>query len=231
MSKTGIDLFTTLAANCRTFQYETSTYTVLTTDDYIKGNGTFTATLPPLSSYVGTTNSKPMVFFENVSTAANGYVLTVAPGTGNTIGGRTSISLNPGEKICIAASETDTDWTIAYPSPLAAGIRNNIVLVATTNDTTAINVIDAAGCPVAGQIVSVVSYAQNATAANILVKNANGTVCTIAKGTSAGGAVSATDLTTPTMAVGDLLTVESSVTNGTSRVEIVISTQTLTVNG
>ena len=228
MSKTGIDLFTTLAANVRNMVQKAATYTALITDEYIKGNATFTCTLPVISTFVGTTASRKLFFFENVSTAANGYVFTIAAGSGNTIVGRASIALQVGEKLIIACSETDTDWEVIYPSPMAPGIRNNFVLIATTSDTTAINVIDASGCPVAGIITSVVSYAQNATAANILVKNTNGTVCTIAKGTSAGGAVSATDLTTPTMAIGDLLTVESSATNGTSRVEIVISTQTLT---
>jgi hypothetical protein len=228
MSKTGIDLFTTLAANVRNMVQKAATYTVLVTDEYVKGNATFTATLPVISLFVGTTSSRKLLFFENVSTAANGYIFTIAAGSGNKVGGRSSIALQPGEKLVIACSETDTDWEIIWPSPMAPGIRNLFTLVATTSDTTAVNVIDASGCPVAGQIVSIVSYAQNATAANILVKNTNGTVSTIAKGTSAGAAVSATDLSAPTMAVGDLLTIESSVTNGTSRVEIVISTQTLT---
>ncbi|HEY6019181.1 MAG TPA: hypothetical protein VIY48_04555 [Candidatus Paceibacterota bacterium] len=231
MGKTGIDLFTSLAANVRSITTQTTTYTVLSTDEYVKGNGTFTATLPVISTLIGTTFSKKLYFLENISSAANAYILTVSAGSGNTIGGRSTITLQPGEKMAISATETDTDWEILFPSPMPPAVRNNFVVVATTSDTTAVNAIDASGCPVVGQIVSVVSYAQNATAANILVKNANGTVCTIAKGTAAGGAVSATDLSAPTMAVGDLLTVESSATNGTSRVEIVISTQTLTANG
>lgn len=228
MSKTGIDLFTKLGGNARTFTTYTANATVAAADEYVKGNATCTLTLPVISTFIGTTQSKKLYFFENVSTAANGYVLTIAAGSANTVGNRSTITLNPGEKLVISTSETDTDWNIVWPNPVPVGIRNYVTLMATTSDTTAVNVVDASGCPVVGQIVSVVSYAQNATAANILVKNANGTVCTIAKGTSAGGAVSATDLSSPTMAVGDLLTVESSATNGTSRVEIVISCQEMT---
>jgi hypothetical protein len=231
MSKTGISLFSALTAHFRSTARKTATYTVLATDERIQANGTFTSTLPVISTFVGSTASKKLYSFENVSNYTNNYQATIAAGTGNTIGGRANIVLKPGEKMVISTTETDTDWEILYPSPLAPGIRNFVTLVAETSDTTAINVIDASGCPVVGTIVSVVSYALNATAANILVKNTNGTVCTIAKGTSAGAAVSATDLTTPTMAVGDLLTVESSATNGTSRVEIVLSTQQMIASG
>ncbi len=228
MPKTGISLFSSLAAHFRAVVRKAAAYTVLATDEKIEINGTYTMTLPVLSTMQGTTMSKKLYWFKNVHATS---LATIAAGTGNTLGGRTSIGLKPGESLIISAYNTATNWDILWPSPMAPGIRNFVTLIAETNDTTAVNVIDATGCPVVGQIVSVVSYALNATAANILVKNTNGTVCTIAKGTSAGGAVSATDLTTPQMAVGDLLTAESSATNGTSRVEIIISCQTLTVDG
>ena len=231
MSKTGIDLFTSLARNVRTAVRKAAAYTVLATDELVQVNGTYTMTLPVISTLIGTTASKKVLFFENVSSAANGYVATIAAGSGNTVGGRASITLYPGEKLAISTTETDTDWEILYPSPMPPAVRNFVTFVRETSGTDAQNVVDASGCPVAGQIVSVISYALNGTAANILVKNANTTVCTIAKGTSAGAGVSATDLTQPTMAVGDLLTVESSATDGTSRVHIVISTQQMTANG
>lgn len=227
MSKTGIDLFTQMTANVRAVANPTTTYTVLATDELINGNGTFTATLPVISTFQGTNQSRKMYFFKNISTAANGYTLTVAAGTGNTIDGRATWTLKPGEVLVLSASETDTAWTVVYPNPVPAGLRNYITVVATTNDTTAVNVFGAAGCPFAGEIVSIVSLAQNATAGNILTKNANGTVSTIAKGTSAGAAVSATDLSAPTMAKGDTLTIESSATDGTSRVLLTLSTQQL----
>lgn len=226
--KSGITLFSTLAANVRDIKTKTSAYTLTKDDEHIKVNATATITLPVCTTLQGTTASKKVYLLENVSNTTNNYIATIAAGSGNTIGGRSTIALRVGEKIVISATETDTDWTINDPAPLAPGIRNVVTLVAETNDTAAVNLVDASGCPVAGVIVSAVSYAKNATDANILVKNTNGTVCTIAKGTTAGAAVSATDLSAPTVAVGDLLTVESSVTNGTSRVVVLLSTLQMT---
>lgn len=227
MSKTGIDLFTQLTANVKNVAYKTTTYTVLLTDEYVQGNGTFTATLPVISTMIGTNTSKKVLFFKNMSTAANGYTLTIAAGTGNTIDSRSTWTLKAGEVLVLSATATDTAWKVDYPNPVPAGLRNYVTAVVTTNDTTAVNVFGASGAPFAGDIVSIVSLAQNGTAANILTKNANGTVSTIAKGTTAGAAVSATDLSAPTVAKGDLVTVESSATDGTSRVEIIFSTQNL----
>ncbi len=224
MSKSGISLFSTLTQNFRVMATKVAAYTVTLLDEMININGAYTMTLPVISTMQGTNTSNKVLGFKNVHATAVG---TVTAGTGNTIGGRASISLQPGESLVISTNEAATDWEIVFPSPMAAGLRNNIVLVADTSDTTAVNVIDATGCPVVGKIVSVTSHSQNATEANILVKNTNGTVCTIAKGTAAGASVSATTLVTPQMAVGDLLTVESSVTNGTSRVVIVLSTQSM----
>jgi hypothetical protein len=228
MPKTGISLFSTLAQNFRKVTRKAAAYTVLLTDEKVETNGTVTMTLPVLSTMIGTTTGEKLYFFTNVHATLVG---TIAAGAGNTIGGRASIALQPGESLIIGGMGADTDWEILWPSPMPAGLRNNVILVASTSGTTPINVIDATGCPVVGVIVSVKSCALDATAANILVKNTNGTICTIAKGTTAGGVVSATTLTTPHMAVGNLLTVESSATNGDSRVEIVLSTQGLTVSG
>lgn len=231
MSKTGIDLFTSLVANVRSMITKAVAYTVLVTDEYIKVNATVTMTLPVLSTLIGTTASRKLYFFENISSAANGYLATIAAGSGNTIGGRASIALRVGEKLIITAGETDTDWEIIFPSPMAPGIRNIVTLVATTSGTTAQNVIDATGCPIVGEVVDIVAEAQDTFAGNILIKNTNGTIATIAKSTTAGLPVCATTLTTPSMAPGDLLTVESDSTNGNARVRIYLSVQTLTVNG
>lgn len=228
MPKTGISLFTALAQHFRKVVRKAAAYTVLFTDEKVEINGAYTMTLPVLSTGIGTTMGERMLFFKNVHATAVGIV---AAGSGNTIGGRASISLQPNEVVIIGAMCCDTDWEILYPAPMAAGVRNIINLVAETSGTTPINVIDATGCPVVGTIVSIVSNALDATAGNILIKNTNGTVSTIAKGTAAGVPVSATTLTTPQMAVGDLLTVESSATNGNSRVHIFLSTQQMTVNG
>jgi hypothetical protein len=231
MSKTGIDLFTSLVANVRAMITKAVAYTVLVADEYIKVNATVTMTLPVLSTLIGTTASRKLYFFENISTAANGYLATIAAGSGNTIGGRASIALRVGEKLIVAASETDTDWEILWPAPMAPAIRNVVTIVATTSGTTVINAIDASGCPIVGEIVDIQTEAQDTFAGNIAVKNTNGTIATIAKSATAGLSVSATALTTPSMAKGDLLTIESDSTNGNARVRIYLSVQTLTVDG
>jgi hypothetical protein len=231
MSKTGIDLFSRLVANVRAYVTKTAGYTVALTDEYVKVNATVTMTLPVLSTLVGTTSSRKLYFFENVSSAANGYVATIAAGSGNTIASRASVALRVGEKLIIAAGETDTDWEILWPSPLAPAIRNIVCLVATTDGTTAKHFVDASGCPVVGEIVDIVATAQDTFAGNILIKNTNGTIATIAKSTTAGVPIGAAALTTPSMASGDLLTVESDSTNGNCRVRVYLSTQTLTANG
>ena len=228
MGKTGISLFTSLIENIRAIVRKAAAYTVLLSDEKVEINGAYTMTLPVISTMQGTTTSSKTLFFENVNATSVG---TVAPGSGNTIGGRASIDLRPGEKLVIAASETDTDWEILWPSPLPAGLRNIICLIATTDGTTPQNLVDADGCPVVGEVVDIVTTAQDTNAGNIVVKNATDTIATIAKSTTAGALVGATTLTTPQMAVGDLLTVESSTTNGNARVRVYLSTQTLTVNG
>ena len=228
MSKTGISLFTNLATNFRAVVRKAAAYTVLLADEKVEINGAYTMTLFVISTMVGTNTSKKLLMFKNVHATAVG---TVAAGTGNTIGGRASIGLKPGESLIISASETDTDWEILWPSPLPAGLRNIITLVATTSGTTAQHLIDADGCPVVGEVVDIIATAQDTFAGNIAIKNTNGTIATIAKSTTAGLPVGATTLTTPQMAVDDLLTVESDSTNGNARVRVYLSVQTLTVDG
>ena len=231
MSKTGISLFSAHTAHFRTEVRKAATYTVLATDERVQMNATFTATLPVISTFVGSTNSKKVYSFENVSTAANNFIATVAAGTGNTIGGRASIELRVGEKLVIDCTETETDWAIIWPNPIPAGIRNLITLTATTSGTAVQNLVDASGSAVVGVIVGIQTDAQDTFAGDIVVKNTNGTVATIAKSTTAGLSVSAVALTTPTLALGDLLTVESSTTNGNARVFVTVSTQQLTAIG
>ena len=228
MPKSGISLFAELAAHFRTVVRKAAAYTVLATDEKIEINGTYTATLPVLSTMQGTTTSKKLYWCKNIGTTTNA---TFAAGSGNTIGGRASWVLHPGESLIIAAYNTATDWEILWPSPIPAGLRNIITLIATTSGTTAQNLVDSTGCPVVGEVVDIVATAQDTFAGNIVIKNATNTIATIAKSTTAGLPVGATTLTTPQMAVDDLLTVESDSTNGNARVRVYLSTQTITVNG
>jgi hypothetical protein len=224
----GLRDFLSQSYNFRTVVTKAANYTVTLSDEWVKVNGTYTMTLPVISTMKGTLTSKKSFKFSNVGTTTKA---TITAGTGNTIGGRASIVLHPGESIIIEANEAATSWDICSPTPLAPGIRNIVTLIATTSGTTAQNVIDASGCPVVGEIVDIVTEAQDTLAGNIIIKNANGTIATVAKSTTEGLLVAATTLTTPSMAVGDLLTVESSTTNGNARVRIYLSTQTLTSNG
>lgn len=225
MPKTGISLFANLAQNFRKVTRKAAAYTVLLSDEKVETNGTVTMTLPVLSTAIGTTTGEKMYFFTNVHATLVG---TVAAGTGNTVGGRASIALQPGESLIIGGYGADTDWEILWPSPLAPGLRNVVVLNATTNGTTPVNVIDANGATLTGVIVDVIITSLDVTAGNILVKIGANTVVTIAKGTAAGVLVGSGTLSTPAMKPGDVLTVESS-TAGNARVNIYVSTQTLTM--
>src|SRR5262245_56986983 len=59
-------------------------------------------------------------------------------------------------------------------------------VVTSTNATTPVDVFSSAGAPCAIRVTSVVSVAKDTTAGNITLAQAGNTVCTIAKGTTAG---------------------------------------------
>ena len=89
-----------------------------------------------------------------------------------------------------------------------------------TNGTTAVSVFGASGLDVAVTITGVFLVSLDTTAGNITVENpAATTVCTIAKGTTAGALVGATTLSDTTVAAGTNLVVDSSST-GNARVFI-----------
>ena len=164
MPKSGMSLFSQLAQNFRTVTRKAAAYTVTLADEKIEINGAYTMTLPVLSTFIGTTTGEKLYFFKNVHATAVG---TIAAGSGNTVGGRASITIQPGEVAIVGAFGSGTDWEILWPSPTPAGLRNNVVLVAETSGTTPVNVIDATGCPVVGVVTSIKSCALDANAANI----------------------------------------------------------------
>lgn len=227
--KTGIGLFSQLTQNFKAVVTKAAAYSVLIADELVNINGTYTMTLYDIAvTLAGSNYSEKLIGFKNVHATAVG---TVAAATGNTIGGRASIALQPGESILIKGKIGSTDWEIVSPSPMPAGVRNIIPLVVVTNGTTPVNVVDASGCPVTGLIVNVQTCSQDASAGNVTVTNANGTVTTIAKGTYVGTLVGVTGtMTTPQMTAGDPLTVVCDGT-GNARVTIMLSTQQLTING
>jgi hypothetical protein len=91
------------------------------------------------------------------------------------------------------------------------GLKHNVHTVAVnTNGTAAVNVIDAAGAPCAITIKAVQVTALDTTAGNITVQQGANTVCTIAKGTTAGVITGASSLSHTAYAKGDVFTVKSS---------------------
>ena len=71
---------------------------------------------------------------------------------------------------------------------------NSHTIAVDTNGTTAVNVIDANGAPCAITIKAVRVIALDTTAGNITVQQAANTVCTVAKGTTAGVVTGASSL-------------------------------------
>ncbi len=82
--------------------------------------------------------------------------------------------------------------------------------VADTNGTTNVNVFGTGGAPFPMTIVGVLLISKDTTAGNITVLQRTNTVCTIAKGTTAGALVGATSLANTIYAPGDACQVDSS---------------------
>lgn len=81
-----------------------------------------------------------------------------------------------------------------------------------TNGTTNVDVFDSAGAPFPLTITAVYLISKDTTAGNITVLQGANTVCTIAKGTTAGAMVGATSLANTVYAMGDVFQVDSSST-------------------
>lgn len=92
-----------------------------------------------------------------------------------------------------------------------------------TNGTTNVNVFSASGAPFAFTITGVFLISKDTTAGNITVLQGSNTVCTIAKGTTAGVMVGATSLSNTVYAVGDACQVDSD-SAGNATVFIVFKT-------
>lgn len=89
--------------------------------------------------------------------------------------------------------------------------NDEAIVVANTNGTTAVSVFGSAGLPFAITITGVYLVSQDTTAGNITVEApASTTVCTIAKGTTAGAMVGATTLSNTSVAADTNVVVDSS---------------------
>lgn len=217
----GISNFAGETFNFNAVLVKAANYTVLLADEQINTNGAYTMTLPVISTMKGTYQSQKAYKFTNIHATATA---TISAGTGNTINGRASIALRAGESLIIKAGECDTAWTICDPYPIPVGIRNLVLLHASTNGTTPVNLIDASGSTVVGMIVDIDICNCDATAGNIITKVGNTAVSTVAKGTTANWRAGATTIDAHKIAVGDTLTVESSST-GNALVKVLVATQ------
>lgn len=81
-----------------------------------------------------------------------------------------------------------------------------------TNGTTNVDVFGTAGAPFDFTVTGVFLISKDTTAGNITVLQAANTVCTIAKGTTAGAMVGATSLANTAYTKGDVCQVDSSTT-------------------
>ncbi len=224
--------FTSIIQNVRQIASKAANYTLVAIDELVQltGSSAATFTLPGIDSLIGTTQGGHKAFFIANKSTAN---LTVAPGTrgdtgaAQTIGGRAQVILPPGFAIAVHADQSGTNFAIDDPNPIPVMRTNTVTLVATTNGTTAVNLVDSSGSPVNGEILAVVAVSQDTNAANITVTNGTETVCTIAKSTTAGVPIGDAGLTYANVASGAALTIASSATNGNAKVIVNMAVETL----
>lgn len=215
--------------NFRNAVVKSAAYTAAASDDYLKVSGTTTITLPVISSTFDQSLTKDKVYkIENSGTA----VVTVAAGSGNTIDGGSSYTLNlNGDYVIITIDATRTNWRLVYPDPLLTGsvsLKDDtitgvklvtssmyMVVAKATSGTTAQNVFGSGGAPHALTVTSVAAIAKDINAGNMILKIGANTVASFAKSTTAG-VVTGEDgaLVSNTAVAGDVVTVESSTTNG-----------------
>jgi hypothetical protein len=208
--------------------YKTGTYTITLADSLVNGSGTFTFTLPAIS----TINAQPAgaKTYKIVNTGTG--IITVASVTGETIGGDASRTINAqNEFIIITANSVDTDWKVTYPAPLneainikdssitgaklTGGERREVVCVE-TNGTTPVHIHTSAGADFDLTITGVFVGALDTTAGNIIVKNGTATVASVAKGTSTGVLTVEEAIANTSQSAGDAFTVESSTAGNAS---------------
>lgn len=203
--------------NYRNVVTKTTTYTVLATDELVKLNptSTFTATLPALNSFQGTTTAKKVYRFDNVGTT----YATIAPGTdsvtnvANTIGGKSTYVIKPNETVVLTGQNGATNWTIASPVPQPAGVRMTWRQWVTTGSGTVVNVFDADGAPANLTVtgVTVTKVTASATPSVIYVRAGtsgaadSALIASITPGSVAGAVVGAVVLTNTSVAKGAVI--------------------------
>ena len=222
--------------NPRVIQTKTAAYTVLMSDDEVKMNGEYTATLPAISTMAANSVGGKCVKIKNIGSST----VTISCNSADTIedgssAGATSIYLyNGNDYVILEADLPAKQWKVKYPSPAfdaskyvkddsISGIKMNDgahyhAISVNTNGTTAVNIFSSAGAPCALTITGVIAVAKDTVASNISITNGTSTVCSFAKSATAG-AVTGEDgaLTYYAVTATDTLTVVSSGT-GEARV-------------
>lgn len=225
----GLSDFQTYEFNPRIITSKAAAYTVLTTDEWLIMTGATARifTLPGLDALASITTKFKAYKFTNDGTAN----LTIDGGTNGTtsgdqtIGGKTILTVRPGLSVILRGKPNATDWEIVFPTPFPKALEQTVMLVGTTSGTVAVNLVDADGAPCNMTILTVVAVAQDTNAGNITVVNGTDTVVTIAKSATAGLPVGEAALTYPKVTKGNILTVESSTTNGNAKVIVIAAGQ------
>ena len=108
--------FRTMGFNVQKAVTKTTTYTALVTDSYIKANATsagFTITLPAVSD----ATAGGTIQYKILKTDSSTNVVTVAAGSGDTIGGEASRAILSQNAYMIIHSGPGRDWTVDYETP------------------------------------------------------------------------------------------------------------------
>jgi hypothetical protein len=214
-------------------------------DDYVKVNGTYTYTLPAISTMHANGAGAKTYKIENIGSG----IATVASNSADTINGGTTHALNSqNDYIIIEADRYSAtgNWKITYPDPIIETVNikdANVTAVkvldssltgakltadkgyysvtVATSGTTPQNVFGAGGAPTALTITGVKATAKDVNAGNMVLKNGTNTVASFAKSTTAG-IVTGEDgaLANTAVAAAAVCTVESSTTNGNGYVEV-----------
>jgi hypothetical protein len=225
----GLKNFETIQFNPRSITSKAAAYSVLTTDEWLIMTGATarTFTLPGLNTLGGTTVKDKAFKFTNNGTAdltIDGGLHSVT-GVDQTIGGKTILTVRPGLSVILIGHPGATDWEIVFPYPFPKALEVSVQIVGTTSGTTPVNLVDADGAPCDMTILTMLAVAQDTNAGNIILKNGSDTVATIAKSATAGLPVGEAALTYPKVTKGNVLTIESSTTNGNAKAIVFMAIQ------
>jgi hypothetical protein len=173
---------------------------------YAGGSSAYAITLYDIITTLrGTTGGA--IYVENNGTA----VVTLTAATDDTINGRTTYALQPGQRVIIGADKRRQRWVVSIPDfmPLDVATQERSITVTTTG-TTAVNVFGASGAPRDLEIIDWDVTSLDTTAGNITLTTAGGAVEVIAKGTAEFVKLGGIALANTSVEQGGLCTIVSS---------------------